>query len=140
MSSVPTSVVVVGYVPNPRGQAALGHAIAECRRRGARLVIVNNSRGDALVDEDYVQGEALEQLKTELDRSGVAFELRRPVRGRDVAEELADAVEETAAELVVIGLRRRSAVGKLLMGSAAQRILLDVDCPVLAVKSAPAGE
>jgi nucleotide-binding universal stress UspA family protein len=133
-------VVVVGYVPNPRGQAALGHAIAECRRRGARLVIVNNSRGDALVDEDYVQGEALEQLQAELDRSGVGFELRRPVRGRDVAEELADAVEETAAELVVIGLRRRSAVGKLLMGSAAQRILLDVDCPVLAVKSAPAGE
>ena len=52
MSSSPTSVVVVGYVPNPRGQAALGHALAECRRRGARLVVVNNSRGDALVDED----------------------------------------------------------------------------------------
>jgi nucleotide-binding universal stress UspA family protein len=39
--------------------------------------------------------------------------------------------------LLVIGLRRRSAVGKLLMGSAAQRILLDVDCPILAVKGPP---
>jgi nucleotide-binding universal stress UspA family protein len=138
VSTAGSATVVVGYVPNPRGLAALGHALAECRRRGARLVVINNSRGDALVDEDYVQGEALEQLRAELGRSGVPFEVRQPVRGRDVAEELAAAVEETAAELVVIGLRRRSAVGKLLMGSAAQRILLDVECPVLAVKGPPA--
>ena len=58
----------------------------------------------------------------------------QPVFGRDVAVELSAVVAGTAAELVVIGLRRRTAVGKLLPGSAAQRILLEVDCPVLAVK------
>jgi nucleotide-binding universal stress UspA family protein len=124
-------------VPNPRGRAALEHALRECRSRGARLVVVNNSRGDALVDEDYLQGAAVDELTAELQTSGVPFELRRPVRGRDVAEELSDAVADTGAELVVIGLRRRSAVGKLLMGSAAQRILLDVECPILAVKAPP---
>lgn len=140
MSSVEAAspTVVVGYVPNPRGMAALAHAVAECRRRGARLVVLNSSRGDALVDEEFLQGESLDRLRRELAVSGVPFELRQPARGRDVAEELSDAVQDTAAELVVIGLRRRSAVGKLLMGSAAQRILLDVECPVLAVKSAPA--
>jgi nucleotide-binding universal stress UspA family protein len=40
--------------------------------------------------------------------------------------------------VLVIGLRRRTAVGKLLLGSAAQRILLTVDCPVLAVEGPPA--
>jgi nucleotide-binding universal stress UspA family protein len=132
-----TAAVVVGYVPNPRGEAALEHALEECRRRGARLVVLNSSRGDALVDEDLVRGAALEQLERQLGESGVPFEVRQPVRGRDVAEELAAVAGDTAAELVVIGLRRRSAVGKLLMGSAAQRILLDVDCPVLAVKAPP---
>ncbi|MGY1821712.1 universal stress protein [Geodermatophilus sp. SYSU D00079] len=131
-----SGVVVVGVVPNPRGQAALEHAVAEAHRRGARLVVVNSSRGDALVDEEYLFGDRLRQLQADLTVSGVPFELRQPV-GRDVAEELAAAVAETDAELLVIGLRRRSAVGKLLMGSAAQRILLDVDCPVLAVKSPP---
>jgi nucleotide-binding universal stress UspA family protein len=129
-------VVVVGHVPTPRGRAALEHALAEARRRAARLVVVNSSRGDALVDEEYLQGDPLRRLEDELTVSGVPFELRRPV-GRDVAEELADTVEETGAELLVIGLRRRSAVGKLLVGSAAQRILLAVDCPVLAVKGSP---
>ena len=131
-----SGVVVVGVVPNPRGQAALEHAVVEAHRRGARLVVVNSSRGDALVDEEYLFGERLRQLEADLTVSGVPFELRQPV-GRDVAEELAAAVAETDADLLVIGLRRRSAVGKLLMGSAAQRILLDVDCPVLAVKGPP---
>jgi nucleotide-binding universal stress UspA family protein len=131
-----SGVVVVGVVPNPRGQAALEHAVAEAHRRGARLVVVNSSRGDALVDEEYLFGERLRQLEADLTVSGVPFELRQPV-GRDVADELAAAVAETDADLLVIGVRRRSAVGKLLMGSAAQRILLDVDCPVLAVKGPP---
>jgi nucleotide-binding universal stress UspA family protein len=42
--------------------------------------------------------------------------------------------EEVSADLVVIGLRRRTPVGKLLMGSVAQRILLGAECAVLAVK------
>ena len=129
--------VVVGFVPGPRGEAALQHAVEECRRRGARLVVVNTSRGDSLVDDRFLQGEDLERLEADLAAAGVPAELRRPMRGRDVAEELAEVVEETSAELLVIGLRRRSAVGKLLMGSAAQRILLDVECPILAVKAPP---
>jgi nucleotide-binding universal stress UspA family protein len=131
------AVVVVGVVANPRGEAALEHALLEARRRDARLVVVNSSRGDALVDEDFLQGDTLRRLHADLTASGVPFEVRQPVRGTDVAEELAAVVQESGAELLVIGLRRRSAVGKLLMGSAAQRILLVVDCPILSVKSPP---
>ena len=46
-----------------------------------------------------------------------------------------DLAAETNAELIVIGVRRRTPVGKLILGSQAQRILLDAECPVLAVKA-----
>ena len=46
----------------------------------------------------------------------------------------AEVADETDADLIVIGLRRRTPVGKLILGSNAQRILLDAPCAVLAVK------
>ncbi|QVJ02263.1 universal stress protein [Nocardiopsis eucommiae] len=53
----------------------------------------------------------------------------------DAAAALLDLTEDVEANLLVIGVRRRSAVGKLLMGSTAQRLILEARCPVLAVKS-----
>ena len=41
---------------------------------------------------------------------------------------------EVAAEALVIGIRHRSQVGKLLMGSVATRLLMEAPCPVVAVR------
>ena len=57
------------------------------------------------------------------------------VHKKDPAEVLVELAEETNAELIVIGVRRRTPVGKLLLGSQAQKVLLDAECPVLAVKA-----
>ena len=126
--------VVVGYVPTREGETALDHAMSEARSRGDRLVVVNTSRGDALVDERYVDDEQLAGLRAKLADSGVDHEVVHTMRGRDASEEILAVAEERRAQLVVIGLRRRSPVGKLLLGSTAQRVLLDAPCPVLAVK------
>jgi nucleotide-binding universal stress UspA family protein len=61
------------------------------------------------------------------------------VRGMEPAEDLIAVAEEIEADFIVIGLRRRTPVGKLILGSNAQRILLEAPCPVLAVKADPAG-
>jgi nucleotide-binding universal stress UspA family protein len=128
-------VIVVGYVPKPEGRAALDRAIEEAKLRGGRLVVVNASRGDALVDAGYAGVQEIELVKSRLAESGVDHELRQLVRGHEPADEVVDLAEELGAELVVIGMRHRSAVGKFLLGSTAQRILMDARCPVLAVKA-----
>jgi nucleotide-binding universal stress UspA family protein len=130
------TAVVVAYVPRPEGRAALARGIAEARLRETRLVVVNASRGDALVDERFVQGAARDDLAAELAQVPIPSELRQLSDGRDIAQQLEDVALETGADLIVIGLRRRSPVGKLILGSAASRILLSVSVPVLAVKAA----
>ena len=129
------TAVVVGYLPTPEGRAALARGIAEAELRGTRLVVVNATRGDALVDERFVRGDARDALAAELAQAPVPTELRQPSDGRDIAQQLESVALETGADLIVIGLRRRTPVGKLILGSAASRILLSVSVPVLAVKA-----
>jgi nucleotide-binding universal stress UspA family protein len=64
----------------------------------------------------------------------MAHEIRRGLESASAAEAILEAANDTSAELIVIGVRRRSRVGKLFSGSTAQHVLLDADCPVLAVK------
>ncbi|SDO91961.1 Universal stress protein family protein [Streptomyces sp. cf386] len=127
--------ILVGYVPSPEGEAALRAAIDEARRREEKLLVVNTSRGDAIVDPRFAQEPDLSHVREDLAALGVDFDIRQVLGARDAAEEIIDLADQTDASLVVIGLRRRSAVGKLIMGSAAQQILLGVGCPVLAVKA-----
>ena len=129
--------VVVGYVPKPEGEAALNSGIAEAKLRGAKIVVVNSHRGGSEFDQEAsVKAEKeMERIGSLLDESGVEHELRQLVRGFEPAEDLISIAEAADAELIVIGLRRRSPVGKLILGSNAQRILLDAKCPVLAVKA-----
>ena len=128
-------VIVVGYVPKPEGRAALDRAIEEATLRGGRLIVVNASRGDTFVDAGWAPTQEIELVKSRLTEAGVEFELRQLVRGHEPAEEVVELAEELEAELVVIGMRHRTAVGKFLLGSTAQRILMDAPCPVLAVKA-----
>ena len=130
--------IVVGYVPKAEGRAALRRAVEEAQLRTSKLVVVNSHRGGRDFDpEDALETESqLQELRDELDKTGVEHEIRQLVRGMDPAEDLISVAEEVRAEIVVIGLRRRTPVGKLILGSNAQRVLLDATCPVLAVKAA----
>lgn len=126
--------VVVGYVATPEGAAALESAVAEASRRGVRLVVVLSERGHRFGSDAGHLADHADEVRRVLEPSGVPFEVRQTTRGRDAADDIIGAAETEDAELIIIGLRRRSPVGKLLLGSNAQRILLDAPCPVLAVK------
>jgi nucleotide-binding universal stress UspA family protein len=127
--------VVVGYVPTPEGRAALDRAIEEARLRGLRLVVVNASRGDALVDARFSSTSDWGAVQEKLAASGIEHETARQVVAVDPSDQLLRVAQDTNAELIVIGLRHRTPVGKLILGSTAQTVLLEADCPVLAVKA-----
>ena len=130
-----TGPVVVGFVPTAQGRAALEHAVAEARLRGTRLVVVNSAGSDGFADPKRAGEEDVEAMRRVAEAGGVAYELRQLGSQRSPSEHLVSVAEEVAASVLVIGIRQRSAVGKLIMGSNAQRVLLDATVPVLAVKA-----
>jgi nucleotide-binding universal stress UspA family protein len=127
--------VLVGFVPTPEGEAAFAAGLDEARRRGEDLLVLNTPRGGAAVSADVAPPELVEDLTGRARDAGVVLEVRQTPHSGDLADAVLTAAEGAGASVIVIGLRKRSPVGKLLMGSTAQRILLDADRPVLAVKA-----
>ncbi|MBF4992715.1 universal stress protein [Arthrobacter gandavensis] len=114
--------VIVARTSTPEGEAALAASIEEARRRQEDLLVFN------------LEGAQIDPEGTDLD--GVPVTYRVPdARSHDAVGDLLDAAEEVGASAVVIGVRHRSKVGKFLLGSAAQQILLEASAPVIAVKS-----
>ncbi len=131
-----TESIVVGYIPNPEGIAAFERAKDEALLRGARLVVVNTGHQGDYANPSFASPEDIDAIDTELTRAGIPHEVLQPTSGRPAAVEILEAAATEEATLIVIGLRRRSPVGKLLTGSTAQQVLLDAPCVVLAVKAA----
>lgn len=127
--------VVVGLTTTPEGTAAVEAAIAEARLRHQGLLLVNATRGDSLVDDKYVSASALEALRERLTAEGVEHEIEQVIHRHDPADAILAAATRAHAELIVLGLRRRTPVGKLILGSTSQRILLNADAPVMCIKA-----
>lgn len=127
--------ILVAYVPRTEGQAALNKGIEIAKRRNEHLVVVNASPGGGKTDPSAVDVPDAERVEKLLENSGVKAEFRQFVRGKSAVEEIEALVESMNVSVLIIGLRKRSPVGKLIMGSVAQELLLSVSCPVLAVKA-----
>nr|WP_244954150.1 universal stress protein [Spelaeicoccus albus] len=107
----------------PEGEAALQYAVREANQRSSDLTIVPTGESTEFPTADH-----LELL------GGLDYEITGPPPDGDAAELMIDTAAQRGAEMIIIGLRKRNPVGKLILGSNAQRILLDAGCPVLTVK------
>lgn len=131
--------IVVGYVMTDESKAALDWAIRQAERGDTHIVVTHSIRGggsmDAEQEEVLTYRKELDAIERRLTDAGIPHTTRRLIRGLTPAEDLAQVVTEEEADLLAIGIREQSRVGKLLMGSDGQEILLTAPCPVVAVKA-----
>lgn len=130
--------LLVGATPNPEGWAAVRRAGEEARMDGSEVLLFDYVRVSATSDPFRRHDEAAENLRAqeaELTSLGLSVRTFQPLGIATLPEELIRTAEEEGADLIIIGIRRRSKVGKAVLGSAAQDVLLGASCPVLAVKA-----
>ncbi|MBD1593667.1 universal stress protein [Arthrobacter sp. S1_S22] len=121
--------VLVAYAPAPEGREALSEGIKEAHLRNSDLLVVNIGRG-----HHDLEPEEVSVLEARLGEAGLALTIESSVLS-DPGDAVIQIAQDRNVDMIVIGLRHRSMVGKLILGSTVQRILLDATCPVLAVRS-----
>lgn len=127
--------ILVAYVPRPEGQAALEKGVELAKQNNERLVVVNAGPGGSKEDASLATVPDVDDVEKFLATSGVDAQFKQFIRGETAVAEIEELVDTLGVSLLIIGLRKRSAVGKLLLGSVAQELLLNVSCPILAVKA-----
>ncbi|MDQ1105645.1 nucleotide-binding universal stress UspA family protein [Nocardioides zeae] len=123
--------IVLAHADSEPGRAALVAALREATDHAERLVVVPATRGAHLTVEAVTE-EAPDLVRALLAAGGEVVVEEGSVG--DPSDAVVQVAQRHDARLVVVGLRHRSPVGKAILGSTAQRILLDATCPVLAVK------
>lgn len=129
--------IVVGFIDSPEGNAAIDRAMEEAKLHDGSLVIVHSKLGGRHDKaEDYLaMAKTLDELTDRLTEAGVDHDVHEYVRGDKPAKDLIQAVEDHNAEMIVIGIRKRTPTGKVFLGSNALDILHDSPVPVLCVKA-----
>ncbi len=126
--------IVVGYIPRDEGLAAVEYATGLAARDSARVTIVNSGVHGNDHDPSFAPSSDLDAISARLTQRGVEHEVRQPAGAELPAEEILKAAKDVAADLIVIGLRRRPLVGKVFLGSTVQHVILEAECPVITVK------
>lgn len=126
--------VLIAYLPTDEGAAALRVGLAEAALRAQSVVVLNSPKRGSAEAVDRIPGGAVEDIEGAARSHGVEVTIVHPDPEADIVETLNALVAEHSASLIVVGLRKRSAIGKFILGSQAQRILLEAEVPVLTAK------
>ncbi|MGB5747177.1 MAG: universal stress protein [Desulfobacterales bacterium] len=128
--------ILVGYDGSNSAKDALklakDHAVALDAKVDvvASMVEAKNSQYD-----DVRQAElGLEYAKALLEENNIDCETHLLIRGLSPGEDLVQFAEDHQISEIIVGVRRRSKVDKLLMGSTAQHVILNAPCPVVTIK------
>ncbi|MDN5819846.1 MAG: universal stress protein [Brachybacterium sp.] len=126
------STILLAYVPSATSEAAFAFAVDEATRRGASLLVLASERApDPRKEREVADRRPLEERLAE---TGLEFELRAVPKRDDPADDILDAVEHDDVILVVLGIRKRTPIGKILLGSTSQRVAIESPVPVVLVK------
>ncbi len=128
--------ILVGYDGSNVSKEALKLAMTHTKAFKGEIFVVNSLTGGGGTTEDEVRkaNSHLEEAKRFLDQENIPGDTHLLIRGHTPGEDIVQFADENDMDEIIIGIRRRSKVGKLIFGSNAQYIILKASCPVVTVK------
>ena len=129
--------ILVGY----NGSDAAKRALAQAEQhagiwQGSIEVVQAITRKESLSYDRIQKAEQqlAQQVKHLLDGKRSSFETTLLVSTQSPGEQIVNFAESIHADEIIVGSEKRSKVGKFVLGSTSQFVVLNAPCPVVVVK------
>ena len=128
--------ILVGFDGSNVAKEAVSLALDHAKAFKAKIYVVTSQVGGPDVSRNEIVNAERElgSIEEQIRKDNIEFETKLLVRGLDPGEDLVQFAKEKEIDEIVIGIKRRSKVGKFLFGSTAQYVILKANCPVVTVK------
>jgi len=128
--------ILVGLDGSKSSKEALSLAKKHAKTFNAMIDLVTSmEKGTETQQKEIEDSEHdLENAKKLLEKDGISCDTHLLIRGMAPGEDIVEFAEKNEVDEIVIGVKRRSKVGKLVFGSTAQHVILNAHCPVVTVK------
>jgi nucleotide-binding universal stress UspA family protein len=129
--------ILVGYDGSNAAREALELSKKHAMLLGAKVVVVNcmaQNRNLLFEDIRKVEQKLEGEVHSVFNSEKIPYETHLVISGHDFGEDLVQFAEQNKADEIILGIRKKSKVGKLVFGSTAQHVVLNAPCPVVAVK------
>ena len=128
--------ILLGYDGSNSGKEALNEAVFNAKAFNAMLYIIRSLKGSSEQHMEKIENAERDLAYAEsfCQKNKVPCETHLLVRGLGPGEDLIKFADENNIDKIVIGIRRRSHVGKIIFGSNARYVIMEAQCPVITVK------
>lgn len=128
--------ILVGYDGSDVAKEALALAQNHAKIYNASVdVVTSMTKGDEDNLEDIENSKGgLEYAKTLFDKENIPCETHLLIRGLSPGEDIVRFAGTNNIDEIIVGVKKISKVGKFLLGSTAQYVILKAHCPVVTVK------
>ncbi|MDY6792616.1 MAG: universal stress protein [Thermodesulfobacteriota bacterium] len=128
--------IMVCYDGSAEATKALKLSVKRAQAVNAEVYLIHSMTGGLEVHKrDFVNAEHdLSRAQRLFDNEKVCCEPKLLVRGLNPGEDLVRFADEKKVDEIIIGIKKRSKVGKLFFGSTAQHVILHATCPVVTVR------
>ncbi|MDP2646226.1 MAG: universal stress protein [Desulfobacterales bacterium] len=128
--------ILVAYDGSGPAKNALALAAKYAKSFDAKVYVMTSMKGGPSEKPDDIKKaeSELEHAKSVLDAAKISYDARQIVRGLEPGEDIVRFSKENAIDVILVGIEKKSRVGKFVFGSTAQYVILEAECPVVSVK------
>lgn len=129
--------IVVGYKESKLSKGMLDLVKQHAKAFDATVYVISSLEGGVgeKIEEIDAAKEELSYAEEVLKEAGINVETELLIKGLSPGEDIIEFAKEKDADEIVVGVKMKSKVGKFLLGSTAQYVILNAECPVVSVKS-----